>query len=236
MNHEMIREAHTQMRALKEHWWHEHDEPDPPPCLFVKWRDHEVVGIDCSTMASMIVRTHEKFPKLMERAWGIPETGPTGAIMLWMTLGALADGVPLPGGGHSGEQRLVQVEKGTPMEHILFNVEGWGREVETPDATNLAEAYEQATAQGAIPEHGDMEKDFKENPNSDVKETMTTYIVQTDALGNAEWYRACSMFHKDDGGVIVWHDVRIDDSEEPIEVFDPLIEVMKRFVQRESLA
>ena len=235
MNHEMIQEAHTQMRALKEHWWHEHDEPDPPPALFVKWRDMEAVGIDCGSMAAMIHRTHEKFPMLMQRAWGIPETGPTGAIMLWMCLGALSDGVPLPGGAHGGHDGLVHPPpKGTPMEHILFNVEGWAREIQTPGAETWQEAVE--IAGDEIPERGDMEADFKNNPESDVKETMTTYIVQTDPLGNAEWYRAVSMFHKDDGGIIVWHDAYIDDSETPTGGFDSLIEVMKKFVQRESLA
>lgn len=228
MNHEMIQDAHAQMRTLKEHWWHDHDEPDPPPALFVKWRDFEVVGINCSAMAHMIQRTHEKFPVLMEKAWGIPrDTGPTGAILLWMTLGALSDGVPLPGCDHPPP-------KGTPMEHILFNVEGWAREIITPGAKNLEQALEQAADE--LPERGDMEKDFKENPESDVRETMTTYIVQTDPLGNAEWYRAVSMFHKDDGGVIVWHDAYYDDSENPTQGFDSLIEVMKKFVQRENLA
>jgi hypothetical protein len=235
MNHEMIREAHQQMRALKEHWWHEHDEPDPPPALFVKWRDHEVVSINCSLMANMIARTHEKFPLLMEKTWGIPrDMGPTSAVMLYMTLGALNDGVPLPSGTHNGTETMVQVPKEVPMEHILFNVEGWAREISTPGSDTLEQAIEEAGDQ--IPERGDMEKDFKNNPESDVKETMTTYIVQTDPLGNAEWYRAVSMFHKDDGGIIVWHDAYIDDSERPNEGHDALIEVMKQFVQRESLA
>lgn len=234
MKHEIIHEAHAQMRDLKEHWWHHHQEPDPPPALFIKWRDMEVASIDCAAMGGMIHRTWQRFPKLLAKTWGIPDTGPTGALLLYMTLAALQDGVPLPGG--PGDGTLVRVEPGTPMEHIMFNVEGWAREIATPGAENLDEAIEQAG--DVLPERGDMEKDFKENPLSDVRETMTTYIVQTDPLGNAEWMRATSMFHKDDGGVIVWHDAYYDDSENvrPDDLHDTLINVMQRFVTRESLA
>jgi hypothetical protein len=171
----------------------------------------------------MIMRTWEKFPLLMQRSWGIPETGPTGAVLLGMTLSALADGVALPSSPHSGKPDAVQVPKGTPMEHIMFNVEGWASEASEEEAEQHV--------------RGDLEQDYKTNPQSTVRETMTTYIVQTDPLGQAEWQRATSMFHKDDGGVIVWHDVRIDDSEDGLHGgIDTLLDVMMPFVTRENLA
>lgn len=223
MNHDMIREAHMQMREIKEHWWHHHQEPDPPPALFIKWRDSEVANINCAAMGGMISRVHEKFPMIMEKVWGIPrETPITGALLLYLTLSALADGVPLPGGPTADS--MVKVPKGTPMEHIVFNVEGWARSMDDEEAEQH--------------QRGDLEKDFRENPLSDVRETMTTYIVQTSALGTAEWWRATSMFYKDDGGVVVWEDPHIDDSEtyNEDEGVDTLLHVMKPFVTRESLA
>lgn len=236
-NQEMVKGAHMTMRTLKEHWWTDHDEPDPPPALYIQWRDRDPVPVDCGLMGSMIHRMREKYPKHMAQAFGLPvDEEPTGAWLLHMTLAALSDGVPLPGGhGHSS---IVQAPKGTPMERIMFNVEGWARDINLEAGgpiTSVDEAIERAGDEFPH-EPGDLQRDFETNPASNVRETMTTYIVQTDPLGNAEWCRATAFFHKDDGGVIVWDEPRIDDSEHPVDGFDPLIDVMCHYVQRENLS
>jgi len=232
MNEEHIRGLHQQMRELKEHWWHHHDEPDPPPYLAVVFRDIGPINIDCAAFGTMTIAAHKRFPNAPLRGITIPaDEDPPGAILLWVTMSAVHDRVELP-----GEHKLPPPD--VPIEQIIFNVEGWARAIDTPGATTMEEAIEAVGGREALPPHGDLEADFRNNPASDVRETMTTYYVVTGPLGTPEWQRATSMFHKDDGGIIVWQEPLVNDSENAPEAADEdtLIQVMVPFVTREALA
>jgi hypothetical protein len=222
MNDEALRGLHDQMRVLKEHWWHAHDEPDPPPYLAVRWKGHHPQALDTGTVAGMIIAAHNRFPNVPLHGITIPaDDNPSGAALLVLTLSAIKDGVPLPGGGHGGGDLVRSPGDGAPIDGIIFNIEGWAK-VDPEDGTLI--------------QHGDLEREFRTDPASTVSEEMTSYVVEANSIGEAEWWRITSMFHKDDGGVIVWGDPYIDSHEQPkdSESYDGLIDLMCEFVRREQ--
>lgn len=222
--YELLIEFHEEARTIKEHQWYEHHEPDPPPMLVVRWRDMAPQSVDFAAVGAMVDKVRNWAIKEHRESWvtdvemGVP-------LVLFACLGALEDGVQLMGIDH-------MPEKGTPIESIWLATEGYSIE-RTPDEYDAdLETYER----------GDLQHDFKTNPASKVLERLTTYIVETSALGTAEWARITSAFHKDDGGRIVWHDPMINTSEDhtitgpDADGFDRLLNIMIPHVTREKLA
>jgi hypothetical protein len=113
------------------------------------------------------------------------------------------------------------------MEPIWLACEGYGLEGQDEE----------------LPEnikHGDLKRDYQTNPESKVLERLTTYQVETSSTGLAEWGRITSSFHKDDGGLIVWHEPHVDMSETAdVELlegsYDKLLDLMMPHVTRENL-
>lgn len=227
-SHEQLIEFHNEARQIKEHQWYEHGEPDPPPLLVVRWRDMQPQAIDVAQLGTIIETFRKVAIKRGMRTW--LTVAPVGApLVLWAALGAAADGVQLPGCHHVPK-------KGTPIESIWLACEGYGIEADDEGDTgglNIDEI-----------QRGDLKRDFETNPASKVVERLTTYQVETSALGTAEWGRVTAAFHKDDGGRIIWHDPpRVDTSEgseqealDPDGSFDRLLEIMIPHVTREKLA
>lgn len=215
-SHEQLIEFHEQIRTVKEHLWYDHQEPDMPPILTVRWRDMEPQSVNVLLVGGMIEVLHEQM-----RARGIKSRindVPMGApLVLWSCLGAMADGVQLPGVDETPP-------KGTPMESIWMACEGYG--LESNDEAEMANV-----------QRDDLKKDFETNPESTVLETLTTYQVETSSTGLAEWGRVTSLFHKDDGGRIVWHEPMVHTSEDevPDQGFDNLLDIMTPHVTREKL-
>jgi hypothetical protein len=226
MNIEHLLEVHTEARRIKEHWWHDHQEPDPPPMLCVRWQGQEGMlhYVDTVTVAGMLNFIHRAMPTMPLVGIDVPPgEQPAGSAILYISLAALRDGIGLPGVDKPPP-------KGTPIEEIWLNDEGYTYRDGHRDV-------EKVTIHDALAlHHGDLEADFRTNPMSDVIEEMTTYIVRTDPLGLAEWGRAVSTFYKDDGGVIIWNEPMVTSSDNPPEGYDIYLEVMKAFVIREALA
>jgi hypothetical protein len=145
--------------------------------------------------------------------------------VLWSCLGAISDGVQLPGIEHTPP-------RGTPIEGIWLACEGYSLEGHDDDEQGLSEAELEKYRRG------DLQHDYETNPESKVLERLTTYQVETSSTGLAEWGRVTSSFHKDDGGLIVWHKplVQTSDEEVPEGGFDRLLEIMCPHVTREKLA
>lgn len=224
LSHEQLIEFHSEARQIKEHHWHVHKEPDPPPMLVVRWRDMDPQAVDFMKVSAVIEGVHEWAEQNNKSHW-LARLQMNTPFVLSSCLVALEEGVPIPG---------VQTmpPEGTPMESIWFAVEGYSIEGDDLDLAEL-ENYQR----------GNLERDFKTNPASKVIERLTTYMVETSSTGLAEWARVTSAFHKEDGGKIVWHDPLIHTSEETQLGMGPdkggidrLLEIMTPHVTREKLA
>ena len=225
MNTEHLLDLHMEARNMKEHWWHKHQEPDPPPMLCVRWQGEDVMTryVDVPATTLIVSTIHRLMPEVPLVGIELP-TGeqPAGSAVLYITLSALRDGIGLPG--------IPDPPKDTPIEEVWLNDEGY-------TYRDGRKETEMVTIHDALAlHHGDLEADFRTNPMSDVIEEMTTYIVRTDPLGLAEWGRAVSTFFKDDGGVIVWNEPDVISSDDPPSGYDIYLEVMKHFVIREALS
>ena len=225
MNTEHLLNLHMEARTMKEHWWHEHQEPDPPPMLCVRWQGEQAMARYVNVPeTSLIVNTiHRLMPDTPLVGIELPrDEMPAGSAVLYITLSALRDGIGLPG--------IPDPPKDVPIEEVWLNDEGY-------TYRDGRKEVEMVTIHDALAlHHGDLEADFRTNPMSDVIEEMTTYIVRTDPLGLAEWGRAVSTFFKDDGGVIVWNEPTVISSDDPPPGYDIYLEVMKHFVIREALS
>jgi hypothetical protein len=211
---------HREARGVKEHYWYEHGEADPPPLLSVRWRDCAPQSVDIASASQMVFAMHRLFPSLPLLGHEVaPDEEPREPLVLYIILRALDDGIAMPG--------ISQPHPPTePIEEIRFNVEGYAQKVEGDD--EIAKLEHEAIH----PEH-----DFKTNPASTVTETMVTYLVRTSPLGTAEWGRVTSNFKRGDAGRIVWEEPQIatsDDEQDP-ENFDLLLRVMTPIVTREVL-
>ena len=223
-SYEELMEFHTEARVIKEHFWHVHNEPDPAPMLVVRWRDMQPQSIDFGKVGAVTEKVHE-FAREQNQGHWLTKVEMSTPFVLFTCLAAIGDGVPLPG--------IEQMpEPGTPLESIWLAVEGYSIEGEDWDEIEKVHA-----------KRGDMERDFKTNPASKVVERLTTYIVETSALGTAEWARITSAFHKDDGGKIIWHDPIVNTSEDTVlgpgedeGGMDRLLDIMCPHVTREKLA
>lgn len=224
LSHEQLIEFHSGARQIKEHHWHVHKEPDPPPMLVVRWRDMKPQSIDVAVIGATIEKVRE-FAKVKRPDSWIVDTQITAPFVIYTCLAALEEGVPLPGIDEMPTQ-------GAPIESIWLAVEGYSIEGDHADEV-MSETYMR----------GDMERDFKTNPASNVIERLTTYLVETSSTGLAEWARVTSAFHKDDGGRIVWHEPLVNTSEDHVigpgpdsDGFDRLLNIMIPYVTREKLA
>lgn len=208
---EYIIEQHNMMRAHKEHMWYEHQEPDPPPHLAVRWRDMNMQAINFGALTrGLAVVAQGKSAKQRERML-------RADAVLWGVLKMVSEGERYP------PEITPPPTKDTPIESVWFAIEG----------------YQRSVTEGELRQHqrGDLEQDFKTNPNSNVHEILQTYIVETGPLGTAEWSRCTSGVHKDDGGRLVWDEPEIvtsDDTESPI-LQDTTLAIMTSFVTRENL-
>jgi len=215
---EQLIEFHNELRQVKEHMWYDHKEPDLYPILVVRWRDMPSQAVNVPLVGSMVQVVREHAIANMPEHWAAQvEMG--APLVLWACLGALEDGVLLPGIGE-------MPAKGTPMESIWLGVEGYGLEGDSEMDLNEIQ-------------RGDLKRDYQDNPESKVLERLTTYQVETSSTGLAEWARVTSAFHKDDGGRIVWHEPHIDTSESTTLTegsYDKLLDIMVPCVTREKLA
>lgn len=212
---EQLIEFHNEIRSVKEHMWYDHKDPDLYPILVVRWRDMDMQAVNVPAMGTLIETAREAAKARGVHNWLI-DTDMSAPLVLWSCLGALSDGVAIP-----GVERVPP--KGTPLEAIWLACEGYGLEATDEEM----EAHER----------GDLKADYENNPDSKVFERLTTYQVETSSTGLAEWARVTSAFHKDDGGRIVWHEPLISTSEEeqPEGGFDRLLEIMCPHVTRENL-
>ena len=85
-----------------------------------------------------------------------------------------------------------------PLKRMMFVVEGYSRGFSV-EAQSMKEAREQAEAIA----HGDLAKDYADNPDSDVCEVLMTNIWNYEH-GRIQFQLWVSPFHYTDGGVIVW--------------------------------
>lgn len=53
-------------------------------------------------------------------------------------------------------------------------------------------------------ERGDFEKEFRDNPATDIKEVLMTHVLDTDAVGQPWIGSVIEPYHYDDGGVLCW--------------------------------
>jgi hypothetical protein len=213
-------EIHQEARHIKEHWWYHHGEPDPPALLSVRWRDGESLLVDVPTAAMMVTAIHQVAPNMPIVGLHIPpDEDPREPLILYVILNALDHGVGVPG---IPQPPHISV----PIEEIRFNVEGYARHVIVPEGVTEMVVEDNP------------EIDFRTNPASQVRETMTTYWVATSPLGTAEWVRITVEFRKGDGGRIEWDEPHIATSDETPEDgdFDSLLQIMVPIVTRESLA
>jgi hypothetical protein len=216
-SHEQLIEFHDEARRIKEHWWYKHKEPDLYPILVVRWRDMQPQSVDVQKVGSLIEKFRDLAMGLHLDSW-ITKMEFSAPLVLWSCLSAAADGVQMPGIEHTPP-------KGTPMEGIWLACEGYSLEsVDDEEAAQIV--------------RGDWKRDYQTNPESKVLEQLMTYQVETSSTGLPEWGRVTSAFHKGDGGVIVWHEPRVDtsDDEMPEGGFDHLLEIMTPHVTREKLA
>jgi hypothetical protein len=111
---------------------------------------------------------------------------------------ALGDGVRMGDILAASVMTLRTGLHGTPLKRMMLVVEGYSRAMTTTGRT-AEEARERAQAI----EHGDLAKDYADNPDSDVCEVLMTNIwnYQNGSIRFQLW---CSPFHYTDGGVIVW--------------------------------
>ena len=208
---EFILEHHDAMRAHKEHMWYEHHENDPPPHLAVRWRDMQIQSVNFGALLFGLFAVAQNKPAKQQA-----RLTRTDAV-LWGVLKMLS----------TGERYPPEVEpppkRDTPIESVWFTIEGYQRI-----------ATEGETRQTF---RGDLEREYRTNPDSGVYEVMQTYMVETGPLGTAEWARTTSGVHKGDGGRLVWDEPEIvtsDDTESPI-LQDGILEIMTKFVTRENL-
>jgi len=216
-SHEQLIEFHNEARRIKEHIWYEHQEPDLYPILVIRWRDMQPQSVNVPEVGSLVERSRELAQKIKPDSW-INQVEMGAPLVLWACLNSLKDGVHLPGIDNYPPE-------GTPMESIWLACEGY----------SLEELSDEEAAQYA---HGDLKEDYETNPASKVLERLTTYQVETSSTGLAEWGRVTSAFHKDDGGRLIWHEARVDTSEDdpPSDGFDRLLDIMLPHVTREKLA
>lgn len=220
-SHEQLIEFHNEVRVIKEHMWYEHKEPDLYPILVVRWRDMEMQSLDVAGAGAVIERVRAWAIKQHPDSW-VSQAEMGTPLVIFCCLAALQDGVQMPG----VEQMPAP---GAPMESIWLACEGYGLEGKDEDIP----------LEGI--KHGDLKRDYMTNPESKVLERLTTYQVETSSTGLAEWGRVTSSFHKDDGGLIVWHDHHVDTSETADETlmegsYDKLLDIMMPHVTREKLA
>lgn len=217
--HEQLIEFHNEIRAVKEHMWYDHKDPDLYPILVVRWRDMDAQAIDVPAVGTLVETSREYAIRKGVDNW-MTQIEMSAPLVLWTCLNAIKDGVHLPG--------LEEVPPvGTPIESIWLACEGYG--LEADDET--IEAHKR----------GDLKADFENNPASQVLERLTTYQVETSSTGLAEWARVTSAFHKDDGGRIIWHEPLINTSEDAdVKLlegsYDRLLDIMIPHVTRENLA
>jgi hypothetical protein len=220
MNISDLLDLHHEARKIKEHWWYHHNEPDPPAMLGVRWRDSEPLYVDVASAAQMVTAIHHFAPDMPIVGVTIPpDEDPREPLIVYVILNALSDGVGVPGIPQPPHNSV-------PIEEITFNVEGYARKVAIPEgATEVV-----------IPDVNP-EVDYRTNPASEVRETMTTYWVLTGPLGTAEWGRISVEFHKGDGGRIEWDEPMVATSDDGADhvTYDSLLQIMVPVVTRENL-
>jgi hypothetical protein len=217
-SHEQLIEFHVEARAIKEHWWYEHQEPDMYPILTVRWRDMKPQSVDVAGIGNIVQRVRTWAIRDHKDSW-VAQAEMGTPLVVFCCLAALDDGVQVP-------DIEEMPPKGTPIEGLWLATEGYGLEID-----------DEATAYAT--KHGDLKHDYETNPESKVLERLTTYQVETSSTGLAEWGRVTSSFHKDDGGKIVWHEPHVDTSEawtEGEDGYDKLLAIMIPHVTREKLA
>lgn len=217
---EQLIHIHQEIQTFKEHMFYAHDVRDMFPVMVVRWRGQTAnQAVDLGKIGATIEKMADRVP---DDHWlNSVEVGNPRSLFL-MALMAMKDGVRLPGIDDPPAP-------GEPLEAVWCSVEGY-----TADAETIEEVHQRA---------GGLAKEFSDNPDSGIRERVTTYIIQTSSTGLAEWARITTNFVIGDGGRIVWDEATIhssepdliDESEQLLEWHDSIIDRISPYVTREAL-
>jgi len=213
---EELQRIHGVICHHKEHLVVHHGEYNMAPVMALHWRDDVSHQID---LAECMNKLHEQLSALPEGVLRILLDPPRvihGILEMiatdqWPVIPSHGQAIPAPSG---------------PLEGIWLSLEQFRDPRAIVDIENL-------------PIKGDLQHDYETNPDSAVLEAIATYIVETGADGLAEWARLSSCHKRVDGGGLAWQETEIRRSDtDPLvdPEHDELLNVMCRFVTRESLA
>lgn len=218
---EYLIEIHQTVLDHKRHLVVDHGEYDMLPLMALRWRDHVMCQVDLALCLAKLYEALEPLPAELIRTILEPSRI-MGAILetivsnQWPKFPALL-------GGRVGKMVAVPTE---PLEGIWLSLEQF----------HDIRPYE---AVKAMPDRGDLQRDFETNPDSPVLEAIATYVIETGATGLGEWARMTTTHRKVEGGGIEWLETEIRRSD--VDPFvdpecDSLINVIVPYVTRESLA